>query len=125
MQEKKETEKKQRSATERNKELVVKSAPYATDPNYYHLARNGDLKGTPTCESMQRLYSGKETEEARAAKDKELQERIQQHIKSMRERRKRQKGTPQEELEAAKRDLEIATNLKTTLARRKIMEGLL
>ncbi|XP_038629943.1 leucine-rich repeat-containing protein 27-like [Scyliorhinus canicula] len=125
MQEKKETEIKQWSVKERNKELLVKSAPYATDPNYYHIVKNVDLKGPPICESRRSMYSGKEIEEKRAAKDKELQEQIQKHIKLMRERRKRQKGNPQEELEAAKRDLEIAANLKSSLARRKVIDGLL
>ncbi|GCB67505.1 hypothetical protein scyTo_0013711 [Scyliorhinus torazame] len=125
MQEMKETERKQWSAKERNKELLVKNAPYATDPNYYHIVKNVDLKGPPICESRRSMNSGKEMEDKRAAKDKELQERIQKHIKLMRERRKRQKGNPQEELEAAKRDLEIAANLKSSLARRKIIDGLL
>ncbi|XP_067908781.1 leucine-rich repeat-containing protein 27-like isoform X2 [Heterodontus francisci] len=124
IQEKKQTERKQRSvhATERNK--VVKSAPYATDPNFYCTTRSVDSKGPHIPESMQRVHSGKEMEEARAAKDKELQEQIQQHIKLMQDRRKRPKGTAQEELEAAKNDLEIATNLKSTLARRKIVDNL-
>ncbi|XP_067858842.1 leucine-rich repeat-containing protein 27-like isoform X3 [Heptranchias perlo] len=59
----------------------------------------------------------------KASKDRELQQRIQQHIKLMRERRKRPKGTPQEELEAAKRELEIATKLQSALARRKIVDN--
>ncbi|XP_072414174.1 leucine-rich repeat-containing protein 27-like [Chiloscyllium punctatum] len=122
MQEQKEIEIKQRSATERNK--IVKSAPYATDPNYYQNVRGGDLKGPHTCEPTRRLHSRNEMEEGRAAKDQELRERIQQHIKLLRERRKRQKGNPQEELEAAKADLEIATELKSTLARRKIVGNL-
>ncbi|XP_048464998.1 leucine-rich repeat-containing protein 27 [Rhincodon typus] len=122
MQEQKEIEIKQRSVTERNK--IVKSAPYATDPNYYQSVRSGDLKGPHTCEPTRRLYSRNEMEEAKAAKDQELRERIQQHIKLLRERRKRQKGSLQEELATAKADLEIATELKSTLARRKIIGNL-
>ncbi|XP_067858841.1 leucine-rich repeat-containing protein 27-like isoform X2 [Heptranchias perlo] len=123
MQEKKETERKQRTmhATERN--MVVKSAPYATDPNYYRIMRSVDSKRPHVNKRIQRVHSEKEMEEARASKDRELQQRIQQHIKLMRERRKRPKGTPQEELEAAKRELEIATKLQSALARRKIVDN--
>uniref|UniRef100_UPI00398EB7D5 leucine-rich repeat-containing protein 27-like n=1 Tax=Pristiophorus japonicus TaxID=55135 RepID=UPI00398EB7D5 len=124
MQEKKETERKQRPTTHATeRDTIVKSAPYATDPNYYHTTRSMDWKRPHVHDRIQRVRSEKEMEEARATKNNELQQQIQQHIRLMRDRRQKQKGTPQEEMEAAKRELEIATNLKYALARRKIEDN--
>ncbi|XP_069755718.1 leucine-rich repeat-containing protein 27-like [Narcine bancroftii] len=121
MQEKKERERKQRSPHSSEKNMVVKNAPFATNPNYYHSVKGTDLKGAPVHKHNQKINFEKEMDKVRAAKDHELQLRIQQHIESMQARRKQLKDTPQEELEAAKRELEVAVNLKSELAKRKII----
>lgn len=46
----------------------------------------------------------------RSAKIRELEKRIKSHTTQMMERRRKPKGTPQEEMEAAKRELEIVSN---------------
>ena len=43
----------------------------------------------------------------RSARDQELELRIKKHTTMMMERRKQPKGTPQEEMEAAKKELEM------------------
>lgn len=47
----------------------------------------------------------------RSVRIEELERRIKQHTNSMHERRKQPKGTPQQEMEAAKRELEIVSFL--------------
>ncbi|XP_072095869.1 leucine-rich repeat-containing protein 27-like isoform X1 [Mobula birostris] len=123
LQEKKEKERIQRSPHLSEKNMIVKNAPFATDPNYYHTVRVIDAKKTPVHKNNQKVDFEKEIKELRAVKDRDLQLRIQQHIELMQARRKQPKGTPQEELEAAKRELEVAVNLKSELARRKIIDN--
>ena len=42
-------------------------------------------------------------------KEKELEGRIKEHTREMQERRRKPKGTPQEEMEAARRELEVVS----------------
>ncbi len=42
-------------------------------------------------------------------RDRELDDKIKSHTASMHERRKKPKGTPQEEMEAARRELQIVS----------------
>lgn len=46
---------------------------------------------------------------SRKAKDVELKEKIKEHTESMKSRRKKPKGNPQEEMEAALKELEIVS----------------
>ena len=47
----------------------------------------------------------------RAERDKELEKRIRQHTEAMHERRRKSKqGTPQQEMEAAMRELEVVSS---------------
>ncbi|CAG2231306.1 unnamed protein product [Mytilus edulis] len=62
--------------------------------------------------------SRQKVEEEKAARIKELEKKIKLHTSSMHARRKQQKGTPQEEMEAARRDLEIVKNLQKDLLKR-------
>ncbi|XP_078269810.1 uncharacterized protein LOC144601493 isoform X4 [Rhinoraja longicauda] len=118
LQEKKEKERKQRSLRSSENNMIVKNAPFATDPNYYHTVRRADSKRSPVQKRNRNVEFEKEMEDVRAARDRDLQLRIQQHIKLMRARRKQPNGTPQEELEAAKRELEVSNAW-----RRKEMSG--
>ena len=43
-------------------------------------------------------------------KEKELEGRIKEHTREMQERRRKPKGTPQEEMEAARRELEVVSS---------------
>ena len=45
----------------------------------------------------------------RMQKEKELEGRIKEHTREMQERRRKPKGTPQEEMEAARRELEVVS----------------
>ena len=48
----------------------------------------------------------------RAERDKELEKRIRQHTEAMHERRRKAKqGTPQQEMEAAMRELEVVSTV--------------
>ena len=42
-------------------------------------------------------------------KEKELEGRIKEHTREMQERRRKPKGTPQQEMEAARRELEVVS----------------
>ncbi|XP_046371501.1 leucine-rich repeat-containing protein 27-like isoform X2 [Haliotis rufescens] len=62
-------------------------------------------------------------EEEKAARIQELERRIKDHTSNMVDRRRRPKGTPQEEMEAAKRELAVADHLhQELLARREELE---
>ncbi|XP_067657076.1 leucine-rich repeat-containing protein 27-like isoform X4 [Haliotis asinina] len=57
-------------------------------------------------------------EEEKAARIRELEKRIKDHTSNMVDRRKRPKGTPQEEMEAAKRELAVVKALQKDLMNR-------
>ncbi|XP_051883600.1 leucine-rich repeat-containing protein 27-like isoform X2 [Pristis pectinata] len=65
MQEKKERERKQRSPHPSEKNMIVKNAPFATDPNYYHTVRVADVKRIPVHKHNQKIDFEKEMEEVR------------------------------------------------------------
>ena len=46
----------------------------------------------------------------RAERDRELEKRIRQHTEKMHERRRKAKGTPQQEMEAAMKELEVVSS---------------
>ncbi|XP_077992571.1 leucine-rich repeat-containing protein 27-like isoform X2 [Glandiceps talaboti] len=99
----------------------IAQAPYDTDPAYMKMMTKEDrikqevrnrheaLKNMLSPRSKQRL------EETRIARDREVEEKIKAHTKMMRERRQKPKGTPQEEMAAAKRELEMAEALHREL----------
>ena len=45
----------------------------------------------------------------RAERDKELEKRIKKHTEAMQERRRKPKGTPQQEMEAAMKELQVVS----------------
>ena len=47
--------------------------------------------------------------ESRMERDRELERRLKEHTMQMQERRRQPKGTPQEEMVAAKKELEIVS----------------
>ncbi|XP_030426705.1 leucine-rich repeat-containing protein 27 isoform X3 [Gopherus evgoodei] len=105
---------------------ISKSAPYATDSINYHNTREGceNLKKRIPEKSehvrrMLKVNSIREAEVASASKEKELEQRIKQHTQMMKERRKKSKGTSQEEMQRAKQDFETAEKLQAELAQVK------
>ncbi|KAG7274737.1 hypothetical protein CRUP_035528 [Coryphaenoides rupestris] len=61
----------------------------------------------------------KEQDEARAARDRELEQRIRQHMQVMQERRRRPKGTVKEEKATAEQDMRETLKLQAELLERK------
>ncbi|XP_073402498.1 leucine-rich repeat-containing protein 27 isoform X2 [Dendrobates tinctorius] len=58
-------------------------------------------------------------EKARASRDLRLEHRIKQHIQSMQERKKNPKRSAQEEMEAARKELEVASLLQAEILQQK------
>ncbi|XP_028585706.1 leucine-rich repeat-containing protein 27 isoform X2 [Podarcis muralis] len=99
---------------------VSRNAPYATD-NMKNHDKPEDWKETSKQDEQMEMTLNlmKTTDELRAAKRKEVENRIRQHTQMMNERRKRLTGIPQEDMERAKQDYEIAENLEQQLANLK------
>ncbi|KAL3863250.1 hypothetical protein ACJMK2_005015 [Sinanodonta woodiana] len=99
-------------------------APFGIDEDHLRIPSNEErikhdiktahekLRRTLSPSSRQRI------EEEKAARIRELEKRIKQHTTQMHERRKLPKGTPQEEMEAARRELEVVKLLQKDLLRR-------
>uniref|UniRef100_H3A9W9 Leucine rich repeat containing 27 n=1 Tax=Latimeria chalumnae TaxID=7897 RepID=H3A9W9_LATCH len=126
MQEKKKTE--YDLVEPAKKDQVIESAPYATDPDYYRMVNSREQQNVhEQHERIRKILSGKslkEIEEARNARDKKLEYRIRQHINMMQERRRKPKGTALEEMEAAKKELEIAEQLQNEVLQSKVQQDL-
>ncbi|VDI52655.1 Hypothetical predicted protein [Mytilus galloprovincialis] len=91
----------------------VEKAPFDIDENHIKVMSNEERIKQDVKTAHERLRrqlspaSRQKVEEEKAARIKELEKKIKLHTSSMHARRKQQKGTPQEEMEAARRDLEI------------------
>ncbi|XP_052354369.1 leucine-rich repeat-containing protein 27-like isoform X5 [Oncorhynchus keta] len=122
MQERKILEHKQERRERHRREEVPINAPYATE-SLCSVVESGEIKThNPPPKRIQRqrsFLSQKEHEEARAARDRELEQRIRSHVQMIQERRRRPSGTAQEETEAARQDMEEAKRLQSELAERK------
>ncbi|XP_064879345.1 leucine-rich repeat-containing protein 27 isoform X2 [Oncorhynchus nerka] len=122
MQERKILEHKQERRERHRREEVPINAPYATE-SLCSVVESGEVKThNPPPKRIQRqrsFLSQKEHEEARAARDRELEQRIRSHVQMIQERRRRPSGTAQEETEAARQDMEEAKRLQSELAERK------
>ncbi|XP_052771932.1 leucine-rich repeat-containing protein 27-like isoform X1 [Mya arenaria] len=102
----------------------VEQAPFDIDKDYIKIPTNAerikqDVKSAH--EKIRRVVSPasrQRIEEEKAQRILQLERRIKQHTSSMHERRRAPKGTPQEEMEAAKRELEVVKNLQKDLLRR-------
>ncbi|XP_072485219.1 leucine-rich repeat-containing protein 27 isoform X2 [Notamacropus eugenii] len=78
------------------KDMVLEKAPFATEP----VDENNEKK------KPIRLKLTQEQDKLRASKDREVEERIRHHMETLRERRKKARGTPQEEIQKAAHDFE-------------------
>ncbi|KAL5021147.1 hypothetical protein ScPMuIL_000302 [Solemya velum] len=129
---KKQQQKKYLESLHRGSEDTIDIAlqgPYAVEKEHLRLPSNAerikqDVKSAH--ENMRRPLSPaskQRIELEKSARIEELERRIKQHTASMHERRKQPRGTPQQEMEAAKRELEIAEELhRELLQRRKDLE---
>lgn len=103
-------------------EVPVAVPPYATD---LEPSQNWDKQkplGLETPEMMPRIMSVKslkEMEKARVSRDLRLEQRIREHIQAMQERKRNPKNSVQEEMEAARKELEMATLLQAEILQRK------
>ncbi|CAC5425933.1 unnamed protein product [Mytilus coruscus] len=102
----------------------VEKAPFDIDENHIKVMSNEERIKQDVKTAHERLRrqlspaSRQKVEEEKAARIKELEKKIKLHTSQMHARRKQQKGTPQEEMEAARRDLEIVKNLQKDLLKR-------
>lgn len=102
----------------------VLQAPYDIDPNHMKIPSNeerikADVKSAH--EKIRRQISPasrQRIEEEKAQRILQLEKRIKAHTSQMHERRKKPKGTPQEEMEAARKELEVVKVLQKDLFRR-------
>ncbi|XP_078310263.1 uncharacterized protein LOC111134419 isoform X1 [Crassostrea virginica] len=103
---------------------AVEKAPFDIDKNHMKIPTNEerikeDVKNAH--EKVRRAMSPntrQRVEEEKQARIRELERRIKQHTSLMHERRKLPKGSPQEEMEAARRELEIVKSLQKDLLKR-------
>ncbi|KAJ7324098.1 hypothetical protein JRQ81_017118, partial [Phrynocephalus forsythii] len=98
---------------------VSKNAPYATDDVKNHDKLEGWKEQTNQNENRERtlnLDAMKAMEDLRAAKYKEVENRIKQHTQMMKERRKKLTGMLQEDMQRANQNFETAEKLEEELA---------
>ncbi|XP_042312649.1 leucine-rich repeat-containing protein 27 isoform X2 [Sceloporus undulatus] len=100
---------------------VSQHAPYATDNVKYHDKLEGWKEPPRQDENTEKtnINAMKTTDDLRAAKYKEVENRIRQHMLMMKERRKRLTGIPQDDMERAKEDFETVEKLEEEIAEMK------
>ncbi|XP_062850892.1 leucine-rich repeat-containing protein 27-like [Trichomycterus rosablanca] len=77
------------------------------------------IDGSNTEDQHTPQRSGRDTEEARVARDRELEQRIRTRVQMMQERRRKPRGSPREEAKAAAQEIEEVKRLQMELAERK------
>ncbi|XP_071809766.1 leucine-rich repeat-containing protein 27-like isoform X3 [Asterias amurensis] len=100
--------------------------PYDTDPNYMKVLSKEDrikqeIKSKH--EAMKQKMdpdTSKKMEQARADRDRQLMERIKRHTLKVQERKHRPRGNPKEEMESAKQDLKMASDLQREVNHRRL-----
>ncbi|XP_033756549.1 leucine-rich repeat-containing protein 27-like isoform X6 [Pecten maximus] len=102
----------------------VEKAPFDVDKNHMKIPTNEERIKQDVKNAHERIRrtlsptSRQKIEDEKAARIRELERRIKQHTSQMHERRKQPKGTPQEEMEAAKRELDVVKSLQKDLMKR-------
>ncbi|KAM4032595.1 leucine-rich repeat-containing protein 27 isoform 1-T2 [Anomaloglossus baeobatrachus] len=108
--------------TENHHQVPTTAPPFAIDLDTSQHKNSWDKQKSLPAEKqemMPRVTSVKEMEKARASRDLRLEHRIKQHIQTMQERKKNPKCSAQEEMEAARKELEVASLLQAELLQRK------
>ncbi|XP_045189197.2 leucine-rich repeat-containing protein 27-like isoform X3 [Mercenaria mercenaria] len=102
----------------------VQAAPFDIDQDYVKIPTNEERikhEVKMAHEKIRRQVSPasrQRIEEEKAQRILQLEKRIKAHTTQMHERRKQPKGSPQEEMEAARRELEVVKMLQKDLLRR-------
>ncbi|XP_069139582.1 leucine-rich repeat-containing protein 27-like isoform X2 [Argopecten irradians] len=102
----------------------VEKAPFDVDKNHMKIPSNEERIKQDVKNAHERIRrtlsptSRQKIEDEKAARIRELERRIKQHTSQMHERRKQPKGSPQEEMEAAKRELDVVKSLQKDLMKR-------
>ncbi|XP_036430485.1 leucine-rich repeat-containing protein 27-like [Colossoma macropomum] len=127
MQERKILEQKQDRRERLQRDENIKNTPYSADASYSErdgveaLSHELHSDALNALQRPQRSSSDhKETDEARAARDRDLEQRIRNHVQMMQERRRRPRGPPgEEEAQAAAQEIEEVKQLQLELAERR------
>ncbi|XP_072533123.1 uncharacterized protein [Salminus brasiliensis] len=122
MQERKILEQK-KDRQERQQREELKNTPCTTDSSHGdgdsgEAMSNRSHNGAPNTPQRSRRVQ-KETEEVRVARDRELEQRIRNHVQMMQERRRRPRGPPGKEIQAAAQEMEEVKQLQLELAERR------
>lgn len=118
-------QKEKRKKRTENHEVPVTTPPFATDLDTSQHKNSWDKQKSLAVEKQEMMprvmsvNSLKEMEKARASRDLRLEHRIKQHIQTMQERKKNPKRSAQEEMEAARKELEVASLLQAEILQRK------
>ncbi|KAL4231471.1 hypothetical protein ACF0H5_009048 [Mactra antiquata] len=107
----------------------VQQAPFDIDQDYIHIPTNEerikqDVKSAH--EKIRRAVSPgsrQRIEEEKAQRILQLEKRIKAHTSQMHERRKQPKGSPQEEMDAARRELEVVCMISLTTPTMDAVKG--
>ncbi|XP_053358847.1 LOW QUALITY PROTEIN: leucine-rich repeat-containing protein 27-like [Clarias gariepinus] len=100
------------------------AADSSNNPNDTSEALNNNSHSKAQNTQQPSIRMRKETEETRAARDRELEQRIRFHVQMMQERRRRPRGSPAEEAEAAAQEMEEVKQLQAELAERRRVKHL-
>ncbi|KAM8924608.1 leucine-rich repeat-containing protein 27 [Pelodytes ibericus] len=106
-------------------EVPPAAPPYATDLESHTNKDNWSKQKTLAVEKQElipRVMSVKslrQLQKESASRDQRLENRIRQHIQTMQERKRNPQGTVLEEMEAAKKELEMASLLQAEIVQRK------
>ncbi|KAL6487002.1 hypothetical protein MHYP_G00036280 [Metynnis hypsauchen] len=126
MQERKIQEQKQDRRERLQRDENMKNTPYSADASYSErdsgeaLSHKSHSDALNTLQRPQRSSSyHKETEKARVARDRDLEQRIRNHVQMMQERRRRPRGPPGVEAQAAAQEIEEVKQLQLELAERR------
>ncbi|XP_075072149.1 leucine-rich repeat-containing protein 27 isoform X2 [Mixophyes fleayi] len=116
---------KNRKRTENQHEVPIAVPPYATELDPSQNKNSWDKHKTLVVEKQEMMprvmsvKSLKEAEKARASRDFRLEQRIKQHVQAMQERQRNPKRSAQEEMEAARKELEMASLLQAEILQRR------
>ncbi|XP_060782207.1 leucine-rich repeat-containing protein 27-like isoform X2 [Neoarius graeffei] len=120
MQERKILEHKQDRSESHQKEECLKNAPNSSsNPNNTGEALNNDSHSEAHNTQQSSLRTCKEIEEAREARNRELEQHIRTHVQMMQQRRRRSRGPPAEEAKAVAQEMEEVKHLQVELAKRR------
>ncbi|XP_071827290.1 uncharacterized protein [Apostichopus japonicus] len=98
--------------------------PYDVNGDYLQILSKEERIKKELSDKLERERKSKpgsrqKSDKAKLERDKQLMEKIKQHTQRVQERKNKPKGNPQEQMEAAKRDLELANKLQGQVSDRR------